>query len=345
MVNMKVKIDTLLKLKLKTAVIGCGRWGTLIAWILSKISEKVYLFGLEDNTAYKQLLEFRKNDYGVELPDNVILTTDLKEALDYAEDFVSIAISGQNFRKFLEINKTLFVNYTGDVVLQMKALENGTGLRLSEIYKEIIDRNDNLVVLLGPAHPQDLVAGKLSPMILSGTNPEVIERVSKKYQSILFKIWLNKDLTGIELGAALKNPIGIMSGILTEFKLEYLLSFLVLRGLAEVIRIVEKKGGSEITATGLSHLGDYFATVIPPYCEFSHNYQYGKTIISGESWEKPIPEGVGTIYAVKSLLGDLTDFPLFDALYRIIDGKLNKEEIKKVIKGLINRSQTEEFHK
>lgn len=324
---------------LKTAVIGPGRWGTTNAWILSDISEKVFIFGEKDDKDLISLKEKRENDY-IKLKDNIKLSSDINEVLNYASDFVCVVINGQNTRELFEKYKNEFLNYKGDIVLMMKSLEKETGMRLSKIYEEVTGRSDNLAVLVGPAHPQDLVNGLPTAMVVSGTNQEVINRIEMKFNHPLYRLYWNEDLIGVELGAALKNTIGIMAGILSGLNMEPCYGILITRGPIEVSKIVKAYGGEFHTPFGLSHLGDYAATV---FSHYSFNFQYGKTFAMGEDWDKSkVAEGSETILAVKELTGDFKkiDTPIHKALYNIL---YNGGDAKKELAVLFEKSKRHEF--
>jgi len=329
--------------KLKVAVIGPGRWGTCIAWLLSSISEKVYLVGIEKEENFEFLKRHGRNST-ISLKDNVILTTNIQEAFDYASDFICIAINGQSWRKLLEDNVKLFKKYKGIIVFQSKTLEKRTGKTPSQVYKKVIGRKDNYTILVGPAHPVSLVKGEISDMVISGTNRKVVEEVAKKYRHKLFKIRINYDLIGVELCCALKNVIGIMSGIIFGLKKEWLLKSLVVRAIAEVMRLVSFYGGDPLTVTGVTFLGDLFVTAIFPECEASNNFKYGKWFVTGEGWNiEKVAEGVPTLESLHVLTDGFTkvEMPLHQALFELF--KTGNGNIEKELKRLFDRPLKEEF--
>lgn len=323
---------------LKTAVVGPGRWGSLNAWILADISERVFLFGEPTDTDFEKLQKTRRNEY-VELKDNILLESDLAKTLDWASDFACVAINGQNTRDFFTKHRDQFLKYTGDVILMMKSLEKETGLRLSQVYQEVVGR-DNLAVIVGPAHVQELVLGMPTAMVVSGLNHEVIARVIDRFKHPLYRLYWNYDLAGVEIGAALKNTIGIIAGILVGLNQSSLLGALLARGPLEVARLIEKQGGQWKTCFGLSHLGDYAATV---FSHYSHNFQYGRCLATGEVWDGlKTAEGAETILALQALTNNFKaiEMPIHQSLLRIItQSKSPQEELR----GLFSRVQKEEF--
>jgi glycerol-3-phosphate dehydrogenase (NAD(P)+) len=328
--------------KVKVALIGPGRWG-LGVLILLKYFADVVVVGIKGEKGFEKAKSNNQDD-------NVEFTTDLKQALNHAVDFTVITLPGQIFRKFLEKNISLFQNYQGTVVLQMKALESATGKRLTEIWDELINTKRRVVVV-GPVHSEYLAQGKPISMAISieGGNSNILKDLLEVYGHPLLKLREQYDLIGVEIGAALKNPIGIMAGILFALGYESLMGDLITRAPFEVSKVIRLKGGKEKTAGGLSHLGDYAATAFSP---LSHNRQYGEFLASksNKEWEGGLVEGVETVKAFWKLVSDFelvdqstisnSNFPLFRALYGIL---FEAYSIENSIKELRERETKEEF--
>lgn len=328
--------------KFKVALVGPGRWGRGVLWLLKFFAE-VVVVGIEGESSFEELRS--KNQDA-----NVKFTTNLQQALNQAIDFTVITLPAQIFRKFLEQNITHFKNYEGVVILQMKALESITGKRLTEIWDEVIKTNRR-VVIVGPVHTEYIVQKKPISMVISTErkNKDIMEEILQKYQHPLLKLRPQYDLIGVEIGTALKNPIGIMAGILFGLGYGSLIGELITRAVLEVTRVITLKGGEQKTAYGLSHLGDYAATAFSP---LSHNRQYGEFLSSrgDEKWEGGLVEGVETVKAFWRLISDSesveesticnSDFPLFRALFGIL---FQGYDINESIQELRNRPSKEEF--
>ena len=118
---------------MKISVLGCGRWGSFIAWYLSRRGNDVTSWGPEEDYSYRVLKETGRNEY-VELNSKIHLTCDLEEAVTRAEIIV-ISISAQGLRGFMQ--KIIRYDVSDKVfVLCMKGIESDTGKRLSEILAE-----------------------------------------------------------------------------------------------------------------------------------------------------------------------------------------------------------------
>ena len=254
---------------MNVTVLGSGRWGTFLAVYHSR-RNNVALWGLEGSPDYEQLLKERKNSY-LELPDNLMLEPDLEKALNRAE-YIVISISAQHLRSFCErINQ---YNVHGKTfILCMKGIESDTGRRLSTIVKDTIRQYVNVCVWVGPGHVQDFMAGIPNCMVVDSEDKAVINDVVTKFSSDLIRLYLGDDIIGTEIGAAAKNVIGIAAGMLDGAGLSSLKGALMARGAREVSRLINAMGGNELSAYGLSHLGDYEATL---FSQHSQNRMFGE---------------------------------------------------------------------
>ena len=320
---------------MKISVLGCGRWGSCIAWYLDKIGHEVLSCGLADAPEFIQLKETHRNDY-LEFPESIEVSSDLAYAVERAEVIV-ISISSQYLRSyFADIAKN---NLDGKIiVLCMKGVEAATGKRLSEIVRDFTDESKTPVaVWVGPGHPQDYVKGIPNCMVIDSDNREVKEKLVGEFSSELIRFYIGKDLIGSEIGAAAKNVIGLAAGMLDGLGYTSLKGGLMARGTQEISRLIEAWGGNTMSAFGLCHLGDYEATLFSPW---SHNRMYGEDFVKGKKFEK-LAEGVMTSKALYKLgLEHDVDLPIVSAVYRaLFEGADVKEEIQK----MFLRSVKDEF--
>lgn len=319
---------------MKISVFGCGRWGTFIAWYLDKLSHEVVLWGRETSLHMAQLKKERKNEY-LTLSDTLFLTSDMQAAVIHSEVIV-ISISAQELRQFINILKLFPVDHK-TIVLCMKGIENTTGLRLSQVVEEAFGNRVKIAVWVGPGHVQDFEAGIPNCMVIDSNDEKIKKDLVDSFSSDLIRFYYGSDLIGSEIGAAAKNVIGIAAGILDGLKLTSLKGALMARGTREVSRLIKAMGGKEMTAYGLTHLGDYEATVFSTY---SHNRKYGESLVTKEPYQS-LAEGVDTSAALM-LLKDRysTDLPICTAVYETIQyGK----DPKKMIANLFLRSLKDEF--
>ncbi|MBQ1944952.1 MAG: NAD(P)H-dependent glycerol-3-phosphate dehydrogenase [Ruminococcus sp.] len=320
---------------MKISVLGCGRWGSCIAWYLDKIGHDVLSCGLPDAPEFIQLKTHHCNDYLV-FPETIEVSADLGYAVNRAEVIV-ISISSQYLRSyFQEIAQYALEGKT--IVLCMKGVEATTGKRLSEIVGEFVDESKTpIAVWVGPGHPQDYVKGIPNCMVIDSNNREVKERLVKAFTSELIRFYIGKDLIGSEIGAAAKNVIGIAAGILDGLGYTSLKGGLMARGAQEIARLIEALGGNKMSAFGLCHLGDYEATLFSPW---SHNRRYGEAFAKGQKFDK-LAEGVMTSKALYKLgIEHNVDLPIVGAVYRAL---FEHASINDEIQQLFLRSVKDEF--
>ena len=286
-------------------VIGCGRWGTFIAWYLDSIGHNVKLYGKSNAPQMQELLQTRKNNL-ISLSDSMTLTTSLDDALSDAETII-VSIGSQALRGLLgEIKPYEIKNQT--FVLCMKGIETGTGRRLSEIAEENLDPSCRVAVWIGPGHVQEFYKGHPNCMVIDSKDEDVKHRLVAEFSSDLIRYYYGQDLLGNEIGAASKNVIGIAA-----------------------------MGGNELSAYGLCHLGDYEATV---FSEYSHNRMFGEMLVKGEKYDQ-LAEGYYTADAMMVLADRYgVEIPICRAVYNIL---YKNADIREELSRLFTRSLKSEI--
>lgn len=315
---------------MKISVLGCGRWGSFIAWYLARQGNDVASWGPEEDYSYKILKETGKNEY-VTLDEKIQLTCDLQFAVTRAEVIV-ISISAQGLRGFMQ--RILQYPVQDKVfVLCMKGIETGTGKRLSEVLTESGISPEKIAVWVGPGHIQSFVRGEPNCMVIDSANDALKRELVHAFRSDLIRFYYGDDLIGTEIGAAAKNVMGIAAGALDVLCVP-LKGPLMSRGAREVARLIKAMGGNELSAYGLAHLGDYETTL---FSEFSHNRRYGEMLAKGQRFDK-LAEGVATSKAMR-FLGQKygVELPITEAVYNVCYGEGDdivrcREEIGKLFR-------------
>ena len=298
---------------MKITVIGCGRWGALIAWYLDRVGHIVTLNGRASSDKMQAFLKTRSNGL-LTLPESVSLSTDLSSAVEEA-DVLILSIPSQSLRALMRQLAGLDLRGKA-IVLCMKGIEVETGKRLSEIAEEYTNPcTTPVAVWLGPGHVQEFYAGIPNCMVIDSRHEELKHRLVNAFSSELIRFYYGEDLIGNEIGGASKNVIGIAAGILDGMKLSTLKGALMSRGTREIARLIEAMGGNPISAYGLCHLGDYEATVFSPY---SHNRRFGECWITGEEY-RDLAEGYYTAQALRELAERYkVELPICNAVWRIL---------------------------
>ncbi|MFJ8356086.1 NAD(P)H-dependent glycerol-3-phosphate dehydrogenase [Bacillus paramycoides] len=311
---------------LNISVLGCGRWGTFIAWYANKVGHNVMLWGRENSRNYIELNETRKNDY-LKLSEDIELSNSLHKAISFAE-IIIISISAQELRSFANQLNLINEIQGKTFILCMKGLEATSGKRLSRVFGEIVGKNTNIAVWVGPGHVQDFVNDIPNCMVIGSENIGITKKIVQEFNSDLIRFYYGQDLIGNEIGAATKNVMGIAAGMLDGLNYSSLKGSLMARGTRELSRLVTAMGGNNLTIYGLSHLGDYEATLFSLH---SHNRKFGEAFVLGQKFEK-LAEGVSTVKALKELSKQYdVELPISNALYEILfeskDAKDTLEEL------------------
>lgn len=322
--------------KLNVSVLGCGRWGSFIAWYMNEVKGyNVTVWGRENDSLVESLFSSRKNEY-VEFPESIKLTHDLTGALDHA-DVVIISISSQALDNLMGSVKEVPCYKDKKFILCMKGIEEVSGRRLSQILLDNGVKEENIAVWVGPGHIQEFTKKVPSCMVIDSYNQELTKFLVDSFSSSLIRFYIGDDIIGTEIGAAAKNVMGIAAGMLDGLGYSVLKGALMARGAREVARLVKASGGSELSAYGLCHLGDYEATLFSAH---SHNRRFGELYVKGEEFSK-LAEGVATSSAMLKLAEIKgVELPITKAVYNIINNNQNPKEI---LDELFSRAKKVEF--
>ena len=314
-------------------VIGCGRWGSFIAWYLDRTGHTVFLYGRKGSSHMQQFMTTRSNGL-LTLPESITLTNTLDD-LDKS-DVIVISIAAQSLDSLMtQLEAMQLQNKV--FVLCMKGIEIGTGRRLSQIAGAQLEASNKIDVWIGPGHVQEFYHGIPNCMVIDSEDESVKKQLLEAFSSDLIRFYYGQDMIGNEIGAAAKNVIGIAAGMLDGFGLTTLKGALMSRGTREIARLIAAMGGNELSAYGLCHLGDYEATV---FSKFSHNRQFGESFIRGEDYGQ-LAEGYYTVKALVELSEKYqVELPISKAVYDIL---YDNADPRMTLHQLFTRSLKNEF--
>ncbi len=319
------------------SVIGCGRWGTFLGWYAANrcpnTVQNVFMYDLRTSPNFIELRDTRKNGY-LSLSDNMHLFETLDQIL--VNDTIIVSIGCQHLRSLAkELNGYDVKGKT--FLLAMKGLEAPSAKIMHDVFKEEIHQDIHIASLSGPGHVQDYMRNVPSAAVIDSLEPETQDYLIKLLQSDLIRFYYGNDLIGDQIGAALKNVIGLAAGILDGLEWYGLKGALMARAPIEVGRLIRHFGGNPMSAYGLAHLGDYEATL---FSKHSHNRMFGEDFAKGKTFEK-LAEGVPTLQAVKVIADkEKIDMPICQALYKVI---YEKADIKSSIRSMFERELKKEF--
>jgi glycerol-3-phosphate dehydrogenase (NAD(P)+) len=251
-----------------------------------------------------ELQTSRANDSylpGIPLPGGIAPTASLEEALDGAR-FVVIAVPSHGFRAVVR-RATPFLS-EAVLVSATKGIEVDSLQRMSQVI-ESETAGCRTVVLSGPSFALETARGLPTAVLAASVDPTAAAAVQEHFRGQGLRIYVNDDVTGVEIGGALKNVIAIAAGVIEGLGLgQNTLAALITRGLAEISRLALAEGGRRDTLSGLSGLGDLVLTCTG---NLSRNRQVGVALGRGESLDdilssmRMVAEGVRTTGAALAL--------------------------------------------
>lgn len=316
----------------RVAVIGAGRWGSFLAWYACRLGHRVTLVG-RDGAAFRDMMLSRTGGC-VTLPPDAALTTDVSCAAE--AEMILVAVPAQQLAGLMADLAAMGLREK-IVILCMKGIEAATGRRLSQVATDAIDHSNDVVVWVGPGHPQDFLRGVPNCMVMDSTSEMAKQTAIRAFSSDLIRFYYGRDMVGSEIGAAAKNVIGIAAGMLDGLGLPSLKGALMSRGTREVARLIVAMGGEADSAYGLCHLGDYEATLFSVH---SRNRAYGEAFALGRDFPH-LAEGVETVKALRNLSKSHgVPMPICQTVYRIL---FESADPQQSLDALFERRLRDEF--
>jgi glycerol-3-phosphate dehydrogenase (NAD(P)+) len=277
---------------------------------------------------------------GVPLPASIAATNDFKAALSGVEIIVSVMPSHHCRRTFEHMAQwlqpqMLFVSAT-------KGIENDTLLRMTEVIREVVGRlcgfEPKIGAISGPSFAREVAERHPTVVTVASADGALAARVQKEFSDPSFRVYMNDDLTGVELGGALKNVIAIAAGMCSGLGLGHnSVAALITRGLAEITRLAVACGAKPQTMFGLAGMGDLVLTCTGG---LSRNRSVGEALGQGQPLQQIIDgmhgmvaEGVLTTNAALGLAKKHEiEMPITEQMYAILhDGKPPLDAIRELM--------------
>jgi glycerol-3-phosphate dehydrogenase (NAD(P)+) len=311
----------------RVAVIGAGAWGTTLASILAQ-REPVTLLCHSPETAAR-IRDTRRNEPrlpGIDLPASLLPTAD-PSALATATDLVVFAVPSAHLRETVR-RVAPHVPASADLLSVVKGIERGTHLRMSDVIARAGGFDPaRIAALSGPNLALEIARRLPASAVVAAEDEGLAARVQHRLGRRRFRLYVNRDLLGVELCGALKNVIAIAAGAAEELGFgDNGKAGLMTRGLAEMTRLGIAAGANPITFAGLA---DVIATCGSP---LSRNHRLGVELARGRSWadiEATLPgvaEGAYTVQAALALADELgVEMPIAREVHRaLFEGKSAK---------------------
>jgi len=321
-------------------VIGTGGWGTALAVLLHGNGQHVTLWGRLSEEV-EPILATRENRLflpGVPVPAEILVTLETAAALRAAE-LVVLAVPSHGMRPICRQLRE-FLPASAALVHVAKGIENETGARMSEVIAAELQRD--VIVLSGPSHAEEVGRGVPTAVVVAGRNAALAQRA---FMNERFRVYTHDDVTGVELGGALKNVIAIAAGCCDGIGFgDNTKAALCTRGLAEMARLGAALGARPETFSGLSGIGDLIVTA---FSRHSRNRNFGERLGHGETVAqiigstKSVAEGVKTAKSVWQLAQRLqVDLPISRQVHSIL---YEGQSPKLAVRDLMTREAKPEF--
>jgi len=308
---------------MNVAILGNGGFGWALAIVLGTV-HRVRLWG-HDREYTREIARTRHNPRylpGVELPAGVPVSSELGEVLVGA-DLVLAAVPSQHVRAVLG-DAARFLSPGVPVISLAKGLEQGTGLRPSQVIAEVC-RDQPVLVISGPSHAEELARGLPATVVLAGDprHAELIGSLQASLSGRALRIYRNPDVKGVELCGALKNVMALAAGIAEGLGFgDNAKAAVLARGIVEMARYGEAEGARRETFFGLAGVGDLAVTA---FSRHGRNRAFGERIGRGESMaailasSHKVVEGVWTARVVLERSRTLgIEMPLCEAVCQVL---------------------------
>lgn len=324
------------------AIIGSGTWGVALAIHLSKKGNKIKIWSFSEEEANTLNTE-RKCKFLPEavIDENITCYTDMKTVIDGSDIILHVTPS-----KFVRETIKKYEKYVTNqpVIMCSKGFEADTLCTLSQVIEQEMP-NVKYGIFSGPSHAEEVSLGIPTAIVIaSKEDVDIQDMVQQLFMNEKMRVYTSDDVTGVELGGALKNIIAFCAGIATEINLgDNTFAALVSRGLVELTRLGMAMGGKHDTFYGLSGLGDLIVTCMS---EHSRNRRAGRLIGKGYTIEEAkkeigmVIESIDNIEVAYKLSKKYNiEMPIVNAVYDIL---YNGLEPSKAVTLLMTRDKKSE---
>lgn len=327
------------------AVIGAGSWGTALAVHLARNGLRVRLWDHDPEHVASLRAEGRNTRYlpDIPLPKAIEPMAELRGALAGTRD-VLIVVPSHVFRSVLEQVAPLLAE-GNRLIWATKGLEMASGKLIHQVVEDVVDQRHPYAVISGPTFAGEVARGLPTAATVASGDAGFAAEIAELLHGDAFRAYTSEDVTGVQLGGAVKNVLAIAAGISDGLGFgANARAALITRGLAEMLRLGAAMGGKKETFMGLSGMGDLVLTCTD---DQSRNRRFGLALAAGHSQEAAraaigqVVEGTLTARVVKQLAATReVEMPITEAVYRVLYEDLDPRE---AVHELFARAQKPEF--
>ena len=285
----------------KIGIIGAGSWGSALAVLLHNNGHEICIWSALENEI-KMLNETHEHKAlaGVKLAEDMVFTTNLKEAVE-GKDLLVLAVASPYTRSTAHQMKNIVAE--GQMIVNVaKGIEEKTLMTLSEIIEEEVPQA-KVAVMSGPSHAEEVGRGIPTTIVVGAKSKKTAEYIQNIFMSEVFRVYISPDVLGIELGGSLKNVVALAAGIADGLGYgDNTKAALITRGITEIARLGTAMGGKFETFCGLTGIGDLIVTCASMH---SRNRRAGNLIGQGYTMEEAMKEVnmvVEGVYSAKAAM-------------------------------------------
>jgi glycerol-3-phosphate dehydrogenase (NAD(P)+) len=316
---------------MRIVVVGGGSWGTAFSRLLAERGHGVTLACRDAEQARAIAATGRNPRYMEQVDLSAIDAAPLADAPLEEADLVVVAVPSRAFADVVEGLPGI-----SPVLSLTKGLDPASGARLSTLV-----RDRPVAVLSGPNMAEEIAEGLPTAAVIASEDGALAEELQHAINSLVFRVYVNDDLVGVELCAAAKNVIALAAGGVDGLGLgDNGKAALVTRGLAEMARLGEAYGARPETFFGLAGMGDLTVTC---WSRHGRNRHAGELIARGATPEDAaaeigqVVEGLTTAPVLRDLSHRMgIELPITEGVCRVLEG----ESLGELVSGLMGRQPT-----
>jgi len=305
-----------------TVILGAGAWGTALASLWGKDGGQISLWGHNVDRVTRMQKTRENSDYlpGIRLPETLTVTSELPDCA--GADLIVFVTPSTALREIATRLRKVISNPHAVLLSCTKGIEHMTGMRMSQILHETFPEH-RMAVLSGPNLAVEIAQSLPTATVIACDDVDCAASLQGLLGSPRFRIYTSRDVVSVELGGALKNVFAIAAGISDGLGLgDNSKAALVIRSLAELVRLGVAMGGNVNAFYGLSGAGDLVLTC---YSESSRNHTVGKRLGQGEplieitAGMKMVAEGIPTTLSAWECARRLNVVtPIIDQVYAVL---------------------------
>lgn len=307
---------------MRCSVLGAGAWGTALADLLARNGHDVRLWAYETDVVESVNTRHENVRFlgGHPLAPSIKAIGEIGDAVSGSE-LIVLATPSHVLRRIVK-SAARSLPRAAPLVVATKGIEQQTLCLMTEIAEQEVP-GATVVALSGPSFAVEVVNGQPTAVVVASTRDGAAEIVQRAFSSPYFRTYTHTDVTGVELGGALKNVMAVATGIAEGLGLGFnARAALVTRGLAEMTRLGVALGAEQSTFAGLAGLGDLVLTCTG---SLSRNRAVGVEVGKGRKLEdvlkdrETVAEGVVTAQSARELAArEGVEMPIVDTVNRVL---------------------------